>query len=74
MRGAGVGRLRAQVEGGASTNAVVPRAMPRDVLRQVEREAGGACLGAWEGGCLGAWEGGRAARAAGGPSGGEAGL
>lgn len=43
-------KLRAQVEGGTSTNVVIPRAMLRDILRQIEREAEGAYLGAWEDG------------------------
>ncbi len=32
-------KLRAQVEGGTSTNVVIPRAMLRDILRQIERES-----------------------------------
>lgn len=46
----GIDRLRAQVDGGASANVVLPRAMLRDMLRQIDREAEGAYLGAWEDG------------------------
>ena len=35
----GIERLRAQVEGGTTANVVLPRALLRDVLRQIEREA-----------------------------------
>lgn len=34
----GVDRLRAQVEGGTSTNMVVPRALMRDILYEIEGE------------------------------------
>lgn len=35
----GIDRLRAQVEGGTTANLVLPRALMRDILRQIEREA-----------------------------------
>ncbi len=34
----GVERLRAQVEGGTSTNMVVPRALMREILHEIEEE------------------------------------
>ena len=34
----GIERLRAQVEGGSSTNVVIPRAMLRDILHDIERD------------------------------------
>lgn len=46
----GVERLRAQVEGGASANVVLPRAMLRDILRQIERDEDAARRDAWESG------------------------
>ena len=55
----GIARLRAQVEGGSSTNVVIPRAMLRDMLRQIEAEAGAS-----EDELRDAWEGGYAARMA----------
>lgn len=41
----GIEKLRAQVEGGTTANLVVPRALMRDILRQIEREAGAARAG-----------------------------
>lgn len=41
----GIEKLRAQVEGGTTPNIVVPRALMRDILRQIEREAGAARAG-----------------------------
>lgn len=55
----GIKRLRAQVEGGSSTNVVIPRAMLRDMLRQIEAEAGAS-----EDEPRDAWEDGYVARAA----------
>lgn len=55
----GIERLRAQVEGGSSTNVVIPRAMLRDMLRQIEAEAGAS-----EDELRDAWEEGHVARAA----------
>ncbi len=34
----GIEKLRAQVNGGTSTNIVVPRALLRDVLRRIEAD------------------------------------
>lgn len=46
----GVERLRAQVEGGSSANVVLPRAMMRDILRQVESDIEAARQESWEDG------------------------
>ena len=46
----GIERLRAQVEGGTSANVVLPRAMLRDILRQIERDEDAARQDAWESG------------------------
>lgn len=35
----GIERLRAQVDGGTTANIVLPRAVLRDILRQIERES-----------------------------------
>lgn len=47
----GIERLRAQVEGGTTANVVLPRALLRDVLRQIEEEESSReCTMRFEGG------------------------
>ena len=46
----GIERLRAQVYGGKSAVFQLPRAMMRDILHAIEREAEDAERDAWEGG------------------------